>query len=252
MTGFIRIENDFLSIYADVVWGTGTLVSNAFDPFGFTSVNEGSFASTIDEPGGILAITSDTGDNDNAALFGGPFFARDGGCRMGARFKYSNVDCAIYVGFQETISLTTPVMGISFATATLAYANVGNVVGFSYDVDGTTDDFRAGMGDAQVGLSDSGTTGVRANATLTADRWFEAEVIVGVTGITECWLSDLGHVDGDSIPNLRLIKRFSSGTLTTPTDPIMAILMIENRSANARVLEVDYIWAEGNRDRRPT
>ena len=251
MTGFIRAENDFLSgAYADVVWGTGVLVSNAFDPFGFTSVHEGSFASTIDEPGGILAITTDTGDDDNACLFNGAYFARDGGCRMGARFKYSNTDCAVMVGFSDLISLTTPVMPLEFATATMTYLASTNVVGFNYDVDGTTDDFRAAMGQSGAGISDSSTTGVRANATVTADRWFEAQVTIGVSGITECWLSDSGHIDGDNVPNLRLVKRFSTGTLISQTVGLLAELIIENRSGNARVLEVDYMWAEGNRDRR--
>lgn len=252
--GVIEVWSDFTGIINDVVWGTGTLVAPLANGIGFTSVNEGSFASTVDEPGGILAITTDTGDNDNAVLFAGPFFARDGGMEMKARFKYSDMDCAIFVGFQETVSLTAPVMGAEFATATMTYGNIGNVVGFNYDVDGTTDDFRAVMGDGQAALLDSGN-GVRAQATLTADRWFEAQVIVHRDGSAECWLSDVGHVDADGIPTLRLIKHFrkgSTGTALNTTDPMSAILMIENRSANARVLEVDYFGAKGYRDRRPT
>jgi len=251
--GTIYWGSDFTGIYDSVVWGATNLVSGDTwgAGLGFASVNEGSFASTVDESGGVLAITSDTGDNDNAFLLAGKFSPRDGQIVCRARFKYSNVDCAILVGFQETISLTSPVMGAEFATATMTYGNIGNVVGFNYDVDGTTDDFRAVMGDGQAAISDSGN-GTRASATLTADRWFEAFVSVGVTGQAECWLSDVGHVDNNSIPVLRLIKRFYTGTLTTTTDPISAILMIENRSGAARVLEVDYFGARGYRDRRPT
>lgn len=251
--GEVIVWSDFTGFVNDHVWGTGTLVGDLANGIGFTSVNEGSFANTIDEPGGILAITTDTGDDDNAVLFAGPFFARDGGCEMKARFKYSNTDCAIFVGFQETISATSPVMGAEFATATMTYGNIGNVVGFNYDVDGTTDDFRAVMGDGQAALLDSGN-GVRAQATVTADRWFEALVRVYPDGGAECWLSDVGHVDGDSIPQLRLVKRFwrQGATMLNPTDPIFATLQIENRSGNARVLEVDYFGAKGFRDRRPT
>lgn len=253
--GEIEIWSDFTGDLGDVAWGTGTLVAPLASGIGFTSVNEGSFASTVDEPGGILAITSDTGDNDNAVLFAGPFLPRDGGCEMKARFKYSNVDCAIFVGFAETIARDTPVMPAEFATATMTY-NPGNMIGFNYDVDGTTDDFRAVMGDGSAALLDSGN-GIRANATVTADRWFEAYVKVHVDGSGECWLSDLGHIDGDSTPTLRLIKHFrlskgaTTGGLNT-TDPIFAVLMIENRSGNARVLEIDYFGALGFRDRRPT
>ena len=253
--GEIIVWSDFTGFVNDHVWGTGTLVGDLANGIGFTSDDEGSFAQTIDEPGGILAITTDVGDDDSAVLFAGPFFARDGETEMKARFKYSNVDCAIMVGFQETISATAPVMGLEFATATMTYGNVGNVAGMNYDVDGTTDDFRAAMGDAQAALLDS-SNGIRANATVTADRWLEAVVKVHNDGGAEMWLSDIGHVDADSIPNLRLIKHFrrtpgGAAGLTT-TDPIFAMLMIENRSANARVLEVDYFGAKGYRDRRPT
>lgn len=251
-TGLITVWSDFTGLYNDIAWGTGTLVAPLAEGIGFTSDDEGSFGTTIDEPGGILAITTDVGDDDSAAIFAGKFFARDGGCEMKARFKYSSTDCAVFAGFVETLSLTAPVMPAEFATATMTYGNVGNLIGFSYDVDGTTDDFRAVMGDGQAALLDSGN-GIRASATLTADRWFEVEVNVNPDGSGECWLSDSGHVDQDGIPILRLIKHFKgTGTKLNTTDPLYAVLMIENRSGNARVLEVDYFGARGYRDRRCT
>ena len=243
--GKITAFNDFTADYGDVVWGTGTLVTGGLGGgWGFTSVNEGSFASTVDEPGGILAITTDTGDNDNAVLFAGPFKAADGGMVMEARFKYSNVDCAIYAGFAETIARDTPVMPAEFATATMTY-NPGGMVGFNYDVDGTTDDFRAVMGDGSAAVSNSGN-GTRANATVTADRWFIVRVVVYPDTSAECWLADVGHADSNNVPTLRLIKKFAAGL--TNTDELFAVLMIENRSGAARVLEVDYVYAEGGRD----
>ena len=247
-TGKIYWGSDFTGFVADQVWGTGTLVAPLAPSIGFTSVNEGSFASTTDESGGILAITTDTGDDDNACLAAGPFCPRDGKMVMRARFKYSNVDCAIFVGFAETISLTTPVMPAEFATATMTY-NPGGCIGFNYDADGTTDDFRAVMGDGSAAISDS-SNGTRANATLTADRWFESVVILNEDGSGECWFGDSGHSDSNSMNKLRLIKRFSTGTLLTPTDLFYGVLMIENRSGNARVLEVDLMEGEAGRDWR--
>lgn len=248
--GRIKVFSDFTGIYDSVVWGATNLVSG--DTFGygigFTSVNEGSFASTVDEACGVLAITTDTADNDNAALIAGKFAPRDGKMISIARFKYSNVDCAIFHGFAETMALDTPVMPAEFATATMTY-NPGGLVGFNYDVDGTTDDFRAVMGDGSAAISDS-SNGTRASATLTADRWFESRVVVNEDGSAECWLGDSGHADSNSMNKLRLIKRFSTGTLLTSTDLFFSVLMIENRSANARVLEVDYFGAEGGRDWR--
>lgn len=246
----IQAFSHFTGFYNDVAWGTGTLVAGLGEGIGFTSVNEGSFASTVDEPGGILAITTDTADNDNACLTIGKFFPRDGGCEMKARFKYSNVDVAVFVGFAETIALDTPVMPAEFATTTMTY-NAGNLIGLQYDVDGTTDDWRAVMGDGSAALLDSGN-GIRANATVTADRWVEAFVKVNADGSGECWLSDVGHVDADGFPQLRLIKNFSrrGATMLNVTDPLYAVLFIENRSGNARVLEVDYFGAKGYTDRR--
>lgn len=251
----IKFGSDFTGTYNDIAWGTGTLVAPIESGIGFTSDDEGSFATTVDEPGGILAITTDVGDNDSAFLMAGPFKPSDGGCWAEARFKYSNVDVAVMFGFQETISLTAPVMGLEFATTTMTYGNVGNVVGFNYDVDGTTDDFRAAAGDGQAAVAGSGN-GTRANATVTADRWFVARVEVFADGSADCYLSDSGHVDGAGIPALRLIKHFQgtnsiTGVTGLNADDLMyAVLAVENRSANARVLEVDYFFGEGSRDWR--
>lgn len=248
--GRIPFGSDFTGIYDSVVWGSGNLVSGDTwgAGLGFTSVNEGSFASTVDESGGVLAITSDTADNDNGFIIAGKFAPRDGIMWLETRFKYSNVDVSVFVGFAETMALDTPVMPAEFATATMTY-NPGGQIGFNYDVDGTTDDFRAVMGDGSAAISDSGN-GTRANATLTADRWFEARVELNPDGSGQCFLGDSGHSNSSKENNLRLIKRFTTGTLLTTTDLFYATLGLENRSGNARVLEVDYFFGEGGRDWR--
>jgi len=156
--------------------------------------------------------------------------------------------CAVWVGFAETMALDTPVMPSEFATATMTY-NPGGQIGFNYDVDGTTDDFRAVMGDGSAAISDS-ANGTRASATLTQDRWFEAHVVLNEDGSGECWLGHSGNVNSDNMLNLRMVKRFHTGTLLTTTDLFFATLMIENRSANARVLEVDLLEGEAGRDWR--
>lgn len=249
--GRICVGSDFTGIYDSVVWGVTNLVSGDTwgDGIGFTSVNEGSFASTVDEACGVLAITTDTADNDNAALIAGKFAPADGEIWMEARFKYSNVDCAVFVGFSETMALDTPVMPAEFATATMTYNGTGGMVGFNYDVDGTTDDFRAVMGDGGAATANSGN-GTRANATVTADRWLIARVVLHEDGSADCYLADVGHADSDGVPTLRLVKSFDSGL--TNTDLFYAVLMIENRSGAARVLEVDYFYAEAGRDWRCT
>lgn len=247
-SGKTAAGSDFLGGFLTGV-PTAALATGIGGGLSLTGVNEGSLAQTIDESGGILAITTDTADNDNHAIFAGVWCPRDGKMILRTRFKYSNVDCAIFVGFAETLDLTTPVMPAEFATATMTY-NPGGLVGLQYDVDGTTDDFRAVMGDGSAAISDS-VQGVRANATVTADLFFMAEIIVNEDGSAEVWFGDSGHVSSDaSQQKLRLIRHFRTGTLLTPTDVFHAVLMIENRSGNARVLECDYFYAEGGRDWR--
>lgn len=226
--------------------GSAAVIGPDIQAFG---VGTETYAATVDEAGGILALGTGASDDNNAVLRMGPFAPRDGKMVMRTRFKYSNVDCAVYVGFAETLDTTTPVMPAEFATATMTY-NPGGLVGFNYDVDGTTDDFRAVMGDGSAAISDS-SNGIRANATLTADQWFESTVILNEDGSAECWLGDAGHTSSDATQNkLRLIKRFSTGTLLTPTDLFFACVMIEARSGNARTLEVDYFYCEAGRDWR--
>lgn len=243
-----KFGSDFLG-NSTAAW-SADLVTGLQGDIGLTCVNEGSFANTVDEGGGILAITTDTADNDNAALFAGVFAPRDGTMSVRARFKYSNVDCAVFFGFTETLHLTgAPVMPAEFATATMTYNGTGGLVGIQYDVDGTTDDFRAVMGDGGAAISDS-SNGIRANATVTADQWFESEVIIYPDGHAEVWFGDVTDVNPTGEIQLKLVKRFSTGTLLTTTDLFHAVLMIENRSGNARVLEVDYFYGEGGRDWR--
>lgn len=241
--GKIEVFNDFLGIYDSVVWGATNLVSgDGLGGWGFTSVNEGSFASTVDEPGGILAITTDTADNDNAALIVGKFKPADGVMTMETRLKYSSTDTSVFVGFSETMALDTPVMPAEFATTTMTYNGTGGMVGIQYDVDGTTDDWRALMGD---GGAAAGTL-TRANATVTADRWATIRVVMYPDTSAEVWLSDVGHLASNGQPYMRLIKKFAAGL--TATDLFYAVIMAENRSGNARVLEVDYAYACGGRD----
>lgn len=235
--GRTEVYEDFLGSVADGAW-TATGVG-AVGRLSFTSVNEGSMVQTLDEPGGIVAITTDIADNDNIALFAGTFQPSLGAVVMEARYKYSNADTSIFCGFTETLSLTTPVMPAEFATATMTYNGTGGMVGIQYDVDGTTDDFRACMGDGGVATGGSGN-GTRANADVTADKWFTTRVEIDPSGTARVYHGDR------SADGLRLIKTFTAGL--TPTDQFHATLFAENRSANARVLEVDYFYASGGRD----
>lgn len=233
--------SDFLAPDNDLTWGTGTIL---VDGVAMVSVNEGSLEWTVDEPGGILAATTDTGDNDNAAFFLGPFQPSDGGAWMETRFKFSNADCAIFAGFTQTLALDTPVMPAEFATATMTYNGTGSMAGIQYDVDGTTDDFRAVFADGGAVVASANgaaANGERANATITADRWYVVRVEVHPGGAAEVWFGDIA-----TDKELKLVDVITGGIDADANH--YACLMIENRSGAARVLEIDYFYAQGNRD----
>jgi len=234
--GRVRIFEDFLGFNTPA--GNTAWALLGVCPVGqlsMTSVNEGSLAPTFDEPGGIMAITTDTGDNDNAALFAGVFKPADGGCVMEARFKVANVTtAALYCGFSETLALDTPVMPAEFATATMTYGGAGSIIGASFDPDGTTADWRAVFGDGGAVKSNADANGTRAYQTVTNDYWQIVRVEIGADG--DAWV----YVNG------KLIKTIKDACTTT--DVQHAVLMVENRSGAANILEVDYFYAEGARD----
>jgi hypothetical protein len=206
----------------------------------YVSVNEGRFAATTDEPGGILAITTDTADNDNCFLCIGPFKPADGGIVMEARLKMADITTgALYVGFTETLDATTPVMPAEFATATMTYNGSGGMVGAQFDSDGTTDDWRAVFGDGGAVASNADANGTRANNAPVNDKWDVIRVEIDPDGTGRVYVaSDAG--------GLELVKSCKSAV--TATDLQWAVVGIENRSAAASVLEVDYFGAWGHID----
>ena len=206
-------------------------------------------ANKVDETGGVFTAGTGATDDDNIVLRSGVFSPRDGRMVCNARFTLVGLSCAIFVGFADTLDTTTPVMPAEFATATMTYS--GSSVGFNYDLDGTTDDFRAVMGVSGAAGSDS-ANGIRSNATLTLNRWFETQVIVNEDGTAECWLGEVGHTAGSGTENkMRLIKRFSAGTLISTTGLFFAVLMLEVRNnAGAQTMNVDYFGGEAGRDWR--
>lgn len=255
--GELKVLEDFLhfedniaatGLATGVVFGTGYV---SVGKLGLVSVNEGSLAWTIDEPGGILAITTDGADDDNACLIAGPFRPADGGCETEWRFKFDGAATtfpAIYAGFSETMAFDTPVMPAEFATVTMTYNGTGGMMGAQMDIDGTTDDFRALAGDGAAGAGGSGTTGVRANETLTADEWYLVRTEIDPTGNGRVYVGHKGD-QMDLIQATNAVQGNSwTGAVVTPGDRQYAVCMAENRTGAARVFEVDYGYARGWRD----
>jgi len=235
--GELKAWSDFLGPDNDLTWGAGTV---HIDGWGSVSVNEGTYEWTVDEGNGIIAFTTDTGDNDNVALMAGAFTPSVNGplaCEF--RFKFNSATLgAVFAGFTETLALDTPVMPAEFATATMTYNGTGQMIGAQWDSDGTTGDFRAVFGDAGAVLSGADANGTRATETITADEWYIVRVELDISGRGDVYVGHKGR-------GLDLIK---SVTGNPTTNPLYAVLMFENRSAAARVFEVDYAYARGFRD----
>tara|TARA_R100000008_G_scaffold26891_1_gene14787 strand:+ start:14174 stop:14929 length:756 start_codon:yes stop_codon:yes gene_type:complete len=242
--GEIRAFNDFTGIYEDVTWATSTVELGG--GWGLYSVNEGTIQDVTDEEGGIIQLLTDTGDNDNAALVAGPFKPSNGGCAMEARFKVADdLNVALFAGFSETMASGTPVMPAEYATATMSINGSGGVAGLQYDLDGTTDFFRAASGDggAVTGTNKNGTaitatTTTASGQTITADKFVVARVEI----------SPSGRIDYSLAADTELTQVESITGAITASDLFFAVLMIENREAAAKEFEVDYVYARGFRD----
>lgn len=235
--GKVEYFEDFLGIDPDATWAAGGF---SIGNVSVVSVNEGSIEDTVDETGGVVAITTDTSDNDNVALYYAPVKPSEGGpCVVEARLKVADITtAALFVGFTETLDGTTPVMPAEFATATMTYNGTGGMIGLQFDPDGTTDDWRAVCGDGGAAAGGSGN-GTRATPivgegyAVTNDRWDIVRVELETDGSGRVYL------------NGKLIKTYDEAldedNLFFPT------VMCENRSGAANVLEVDYFYASSAR-----
>lgn len=235
--GKVEYFEDFIGIDPDATWAVGGFdIGNV----SVTSVNEGSIESTVDETGGVVAITTDTGDNDNVALYYAPVVPSEGGpVVMEARLKAANLTtAALYVGFTETLDKATPVMPAEFATATMTYNGTGGMIGLQYDPDGTTKDWRAVCGDGGAATAGSGN-GTRASSLVgggyapTADRWDIVRVELDTNATGRVYLNGV------------LIKTFEGGL--DPDNLFFPTVICENRTAAANVLEVDYMYTSSAR-----
>lgn len=232
--GRVRVFEDFLG--APEVTAMTTIAASAGN-IGYVSVNEGTMTATVDEEGGVWAFVTDTADDDNFALYAGPFKPSNGGVVMEARFKVADITtCAIYCGFSETLDATTPVCPAEYATATLTVNGTGGMVGALWDADGTSDYWMAVAGDG--GAAATGAPDVSTQAAVN-DEFDVVHVEIEPDGTGTVWLAAKGGP-------LNLLYTFSEAV--TSTDLQHACLLVENRSGAANTMEVDYFYAEGNRD----
>ena len=230
------VWNDFLGSFEDLTWASTSL--DLGGGVALISENEGTLNDVVDESGGVQQFLTDTGDNDNVALFAGVFDPSKGPVEFEARFKVADTPtaCAVFAGFTETLAKGTPVMPGEFATATMTYNGSGGMVGLQWDSDASTNAWRALSGDGGgVSGSDAfGANGTAATDAMVADEYDIVRVILYPSGYAEVWHDEELVVGG--------------ATGLTTSDLVYAVLMCENRSGAAIEFEVDYFYAKGQRD----
>lgn len=213
----------------------------------FAGVNEGSFTFTTDEPGGILAITTDTADDDNNVLFAGPFRPADGAIIFETRFKFNSATLGkVWAGFSETMNACTPVIPSSLQCTTMTVTGCGGMAGIYWDSGATVSDFRAMAGDGGAVSANSDTIGTRSNQTIAADEFYVVRVEIGTDGSAEFRIGHDNCQWEQVTPSSSTTGRICSAV--TPSDNFFAVLLFQNSSCAARIFEVDYFHAEGNRD----
>ena len=213
---------------------------------------------TVDEPGGVISFSGAAGAADGVAIFGSPMIPGTCGTMVvEARAKVSAAtDYRFFCGFQQTVSLSETVNPYTLSGTTLTANAAGEVVGFYYDTQATTDDFRfmagansaastsAALDYALGGATTLGSLGVRCNATLTADRWFIARVEIDTDGTARGYFGDetMANVNG-----LTHIATLRAGDLST-TATYYPILQLLEQSTGDPTHELDYFHFKGNRD----
>lgn len=224
---------DFVGGIGEVTWGAGVGVLGKIH---YTSVNEGSFAITTDEPGGVIAVTTDTADNDNWFGFVGMFKPSDGSCFIEARIKVGSVAAAktaVNVGFYDILAKDTPVMMFEFATATMTITGTGaDGAVLMFDTDGTAITWRAAS--VKAATATGTANGFNTGKAPVADRWDTVRVELDNTGRAKYILNGV------------LVQETASAV--TANTNYYGVVGIENRDGNAEVLEIDYIAWGGSRD----
>jgi hypothetical protein len=219
---------------------------------------------TVDESGGVASFSGAAGAADGIALLGSPMRPdRNGTIIAGGRFKVSAAtDYRAFLGLQQTVSLSETVNPFTLSGTTLTANNGGEAVGFYYDTQATTDDFRfmsssAGVADTAAAVrvgervrgltgqatSTLGTLGVRCGVTLTADKYMVWKIEMDPDGTVRAYFGDetMANTNGPS-----LIATLAAGAMSTSA-LYVAHMHLAEQSTGDPTHEVDYFYQFGNR-----
>lgn len=266
--GKVRVFEDFMGVGATASIADATAGTRFNDVCLVAISGQTEIDHTVDESGGVVSFTGAGGAGDGIAIVTSPFTpAGNGTAVVEARFKNSSAtDFRMFLGFQETVSLAEVVNPYTLNATTLTANAAGEVVGFYYDSQATTDDFRfmAGANSSAstaaavrcgwkvAGLNSNTTTlgslGIRAGATLTADRWMVARVEIDNDGTARGYFGEVSMA-GSGAHSPFLIATLAPGELSTSAVYFPVLLMVA-QSTGDPLHEIDYFGATYNRDWR--
>ena len=255
--GKLRIFEDFHGQAAAVTVSDATLIRH--NDLAIAALSGDAVMDwAVDESGGVATFSGAGGAGDGAAIYGSPMVpASNGTMVIETRWKSSVVtDCRLFVGFQVTVSAAEPVNPFTLSGTTLTANNTGETVGFYFDAQATTDDFRfmsssSGTADTAAALSYAlggattlGSLGVRANATVTASRWSILRVELDPDGTARGYAGDETMANVNGLTHIATLK---AGTLST-TGLYFPMVLTACHSTGDPLHSIDYILIEGNRD----
>ena len=261
--GKVSVFEDFMgyAATASVADATG---GTRFNDLTFVAVSGAvDVIGTVDETCGVMSFSGAGGAGDGMAIFTSPFQpSAMGPITMEARFKGgSATDLRIFVGWQETVSLTETVNPFTLSNTTLTSNDGGNVFGFYADSGATTDDFRlhasldgtelttagvsVGLGSPSSTSTTLGALGIRAGVTLTADSWYVARVVINPDGTGEGYF---GHTTMAGALSPRLVGRLTTSGTLDQTALYYPVLLLLCESTGDPLMECDYFGAVGHRD----
>lgn len=256
--GKIRVFEDFNGIAAAATISDATAGTRYNDITIVAVSGDVAMDHTVDEGGGVASFSGAAGAADGVVITTSPVIPGGNGTMIvEARCKVSAAtDYRFFCGFQQTVSLSETVNPFTLSGTTLTANAAGEVVGFYYDTQATTDDFRfmagsnsaastsAALDYALGGATTLGSLGIRCNATLTADRWFIARVELDADGTARGYFGDETMANVNGLTHIATLK---AGDLSTTVAYFPIVQMLE-QSTGDPTHEIDYFLFEANRD----
>lgn len=256
--GKIEVFEDFNGIAAAATISDATAGTRYNDITIIAVSGDVAMDHTVDEGGGVASFSGAAGAADGVVITTSPCIPSGNGTMIvEARCKVSAVtDYRFFCGFQQTVSLSETVNPFTLNGTTLTANAAGEVVGFYYDTQATTDDFRfmagsnsaastaAALDYALGGATTLGSLGVRTNTTLTADRWFIARVELDADGTARGYFGDETMANVNGLTHIATLK---AGDLSTTVAYFPIVQMLE-QSTGDPTHEIDYFLFRANRD----